>query len=140
MIALTVLVVLVGNAAAFAPPPCGTTIPTAPLQMATWSDSKAVREYQDFLSSGKQEIELTSDSAAVILRPAEGPCQLADGLLRMGMGDDFVLAAGQELPESSPALPIYITLPPTQLKEFLSSLPDSLRTRRDDFVFFSGFD
>ena len=109
--------------------------------MATWSDSRAVREYQDFLASGQQEIQMTPDCASVIVRPADGPCELADALFIMGTGDDVVLTPGQELPETvggSEAYPIYITISPTQLREFLTTLPDSFRARRDDFVFFSG--
>lgn len=111
------------------------------IRMATWSDSRAVREYQDFLASGKQVIEKTSDGASVIVRPVDGPCELADALIKMGMGDDIVVTPGQELSDSvggAETYPIYITIPPTQLKEFLTSIPDSFKARREDFVFFSG--
>jgi hypothetical protein len=114
---------------------------SSPLRMATWSDNRATQEYQDFLASGKQEIEKTPDGAAVIVRAADGPCELADALFSMGMRDDVVLTPGQELPDTvggADTFPIYITIPPTQLKQFLTSLPDSFRAKRDDFVFFAG--
>ncbi|KAL3926788.1 MAG: hypothetical protein SGARI_005496, partial [Bacillariaceae sp.] len=37
------------------------------LHMATWSDSKAVKDYQDFLDSGEQEIILKEDGPSVVL-------------------------------------------------------------------------
>ena len=108
------------------------------LYMATWSDSRAVREYQDFLASGQQEIVMTPDRPSVIVRPAEGSSELAEGLFAMGYGNDVVITPDQELPLSEEPYPIYITIPPMQLKQFLTTLPDSFRERRDDFVFFSG--
>jgi hypothetical protein len=57
---------------------------------ATWSDSRAVKEYQEFLSSGRQEIEKLSDRQSVIVKPAYGDDALANALLQMGMGDDVV--------------------------------------------------
>jgi hypothetical protein len=59
----------------------------------------------------------------------------------MGMGDDIVLTPDQDLPESiggASEYPIYVTLPPTQLEDFLENLSDSYKARVDDFVFFSG--
>lgn len=64
-----------------------------------------------------------------------------DALTEMGMGGDVVLLPGQELPFSlgdRSDYPVYIALPPTRLVEFLSNLPESYRSRQDDFVFFSG--
>lgn len=107
--------------------------------MATWSDSRAVREYQEFLASGQQEIVMTPDGASVIVRPvADEQCELAAALFQIGGGNDVVITPGQDLPASDGSYPIYITIPPTQLQEFLTSLPDSYRERREDFVFFSG--
>lgn len=61
--------------------------------MATWSDSKAVMDYQNFLSSGKQEIELASDCASIIVRSPSSTdgdeySQIAQILYDMGNGDD----------------------------------------------------
>jgi hypothetical protein len=102
----------------------------------------AVQDYQNFLSSGKQEIELTVDCPSVILRPIESSTPLADALVAMGVGgDDMVLTPDQDLPQSLAGrseYPIYITLPPNQLEDFLTNLPASYKDRPDDFVFFSG--
>jgi hypothetical protein len=129
--------------AAFTHSPCwrraaGVSSLLSTLSMATWSDSRAVREYQDFLASGQQEISMTPDRPSVIVRPAEGSSELAEGLFAMGFGNDVVITPEQELPYSEELYPIYITIPPTQLKQFLTTLRDSFRERRDDFVFFSG--
>lgn len=59
----------------------------------------------------------------------------------MGMGDDIVLTPDQDLPDSvagASEYPIYVTLPPTQLEDFLENLSASYKERVDDFVFFSG--
>jgi len=114
------------------------------LNMAVWSDTKAVRDYQEFLQSGKQTVELKEDGPCVIIRPLEGSTELADALQEMGMGDDVVLTPDQELPDTvgrdgeAAEYPIYITIPPSQLQAFLANLPASYQSRTDDFVFFSG--
>jgi hypothetical protein len=59
----------------------------------------------------------------------------------MGMGDDILLTPDQDLPDSvggSSEYPIYVTVPPTQLEDFLDNLSASYKSRVDDFVFFSG--
>lgn len=114
---------------------------------ATWSNGQAVQDYQSFLSSGKQEIELTRDGASVLLVPEPSndgdPLPALPAALReMGMGDDAVILAGEPLPphmgEGRHEYPIYLCLPPTGLSHFLQNLPESYRDRVDDFVFFSG--
>jgi hypothetical protein len=137
------LVLSAGRTAAFAPSQLAAARgqSSSSLSMATWSDSRAVREYQDFLASGQQDIPLTSDCPSVILCPSEGSDELAKALYEMGPGDDIVVMPGQELPASvggSSSFPIYITIPPTQLKQFLTNLPDTFRVKKDDMVFFSG--
>jgi hypothetical protein len=125
------------------PSPCKpshTTATTTQLA-ATWSDMKAVRDYQDFLASGQQKVPLTEDGPSVIMMPFDGPSDLGEVLQTMGMGDDVVLAPGNDLPAQlgdSATYPIYITLPPWQLTEFLTNMPASYMDRADDFVFFSG--
>jgi len=127
-----------------------TTTPTTQLG-ATWSNGQAVQDYQNFLSSGAQEIALTNDGPSVIVRsPRDWSSSttptLADALLYMGMGgsDDVVVEPGQDLPaqigdrDAVSEYPVYITLPPYQLADFLSNLPESYQARTDDFVFFSG--
>lgn len=107
--------------------------------MATWSDSRAVQEYQNFLASGRSEPEKRPDGPSVIVRSANGESEMADALIKMGMGDDCVLVSGQEIPAGGPTeFPIYITLPPSELRDFLMNLPTSFKDRREDFVFLSG--
>ena len=107
---------------------------------ATWSDSKAVKDYQDFLSSGKQEIELTIDVPSVIV--TDGPDnELAQALFAMGGGSDVMCTPDTELPMEmggSAEYPVYITLPPWQIDYFLANLGESYKQRPEDFVFFSG--
>ena len=118
--------------------------PTTRLEMATWSDSKAVKDYQDFLASGRQEIERKADGPSVIIRPfdGQGSTVLADALVAMGMGDDIVVTPDVEnLPESlggNTEYPIYISLPPTQIENFIKDAPWCFKERNEDYVFFSG--
>jgi hypothetical protein len=84
---------------------------------------------------------LTSDVPSVIIKSLSGSSELANGLITMGMGDDIVLTPDQDLPDSvggASEYPIYVTLPPTQLEDFLENLSASYKARVDDFVFFSG--
>jgi len=107
---------------------------------ATWSDSRAVKDYQDFLNSGRQQVERASDQASVIIHDGVNTA-LARCLKEIGMGDDIVLTPDQPLPaeiNGSTEYPIYITIPPYYLKEFLMNLGDSYRERNDNFCFFSG--
>jgi hypothetical protein len=118
-----------------------TRIATTQLQMACWSDSKAVMDYQNFLSSGKQEIERKADGPSVIIVPSGSSNDMAHALLTMGMGDDIVLTKGDLLPAEiggSPEYPIYICLPPTEIEDFLRNLSDNFKQHNEDFVFFSG--
>jgi len=113
------------------------------LGMATWSDSRAVMEYQDFLATGKSEIEKRKDGPCVIVTPEKGENEnaMAKAIFDMGMGDDLIISSGQEVPPrigDHDEYPIYISLSPTKLQSFLKNLPASLRNRRDDFVFISG--
>jgi hypothetical protein len=110
------------------------------LNMATWSDSRAVKEYQEFLASGRQDIEKTPDMPSVIIK-SEGESELADAIVQMGLGGDVVLLPGAEAPPDvagNPSYPIYITVPPQQLREFLKNLPPTFQERTDDFIFVSG--
>ena len=119
------------------------------LNMATWSDSKAVKDYQDFLSSGAQEIELPPDGPSVVLiSPSESSAEsldqlnpMARALLSMGTGEDVVVTPYQELPQQLGGrsdYPIYITLNPTEISPFIQNLDESYKDRAEDFCFFSG--
>lgn len=116
-----------------------TTTCKTQLGMATWSDSKAVMDYQNFLASGKQEIEHKDDGPSIII--SEGPNEMADALLAMGKGDDVVLTRHDNLPSELAGraeYPIYICLPPTELEDFIRNLSDNFKQHNEDFVFFSG--
>jgi len=118
------------------------------LRMATWSDSKAVKEYQDFLDSGEQEIVLKEDTPSVILvSPNEADLEfhelnpLAQALMHMGNGDDIILSPYQPLPEflgDASEYPIYITLPPQEIEPFLDNVDEVYENRQSDFCFFAG--
>jgi hypothetical protein len=111
------------------------------LFMATWSDSKAVKEYQSFLETGKREPDLKRDCPSVILMAPDSSPELAQAMWNMGMGDDVVMAPFDPLPaeiDGNTEYPIYVTLAPYQLADFLSNLPPDYMQRCDDFVFFSG--
>jgi len=119
------------------------------LGMATWSNGQAIREYQEFLATGKQEVEMREDCPSVIVAsPHDTPAQkIVEGILSLGTGDDVVVYPGAELPTTMgegkrtiDSFPIYIALPPYQLEAFLATLPDSWKEKMEDFVFFSGGD
>lgn len=145
---------LVSPAAAFAPHGVARqATATAPsssssLRMATWSDSKAVKEYQEFLESGEQEITLKEDGPSIILvSPNEADLEfnelnpLAQALMHMGNGDDIILSPYQPLPEYLGELseyPIYLTLPPQEIEPFLDNLDEAYQERQMDFCFFAG--
>ena len=66
---------------------------------------------------------------------------LTDAINGLGKGDDVILTPNEPLPQSlggRPSYPIYITLPPYELKEFIENLNDEWKARAEDFVFFSG--
>ena len=110
-------------------------------RFATWSNGQAVQDYQNFLSSGRQQVALTDDGPSVIVQPPLGSSLLGETLAQMGLGDDVVLTPQQELPDQVAGrseYPVYITLPPYQLSDFLANLPESYQARVDDLVFFSG--
>ena len=139
-----------------------TTRTRTTLEMATWSDARAVKEYQDFLNSGRQTIELAHDVPSVIVTRPGGPTEsLAQWLQQSGTGsnhpnkknghhndvvdvvvDNVLISPDQELPSTIGGLteyPIYIVLPAYELNDFLLNLPDSYKgIAQDNFCFFSG--
>lgn len=129
-----------------------TAASTSALKMATWSDSRAVKDYQEFLNSGAREVELKEDGPSIVLiSPSEAGLEfqqlnpIAQALLHMGRGDDIILTPYQELPatlgegdSATSEYPIYITLPPTEILPFIQNLDEAYSQRTDDFVFFSG--
>jgi hypothetical protein len=111
---------------------------------ATWSNGQAIQEYQDFLASGKQEIEKLKDCPSVIVKPLNqaSPANLmVDALMSLGNGDDVVIPPLSPMPQlvdGRESFPIYIAVPPNELDEFIKYLPEDWKPRREDFVFLSG--
>lgn len=105
---------------------------------ATWSDSKAVKDYQDFLSSGRQEVERKKDCPSVIIHDPTWSTEMSEALVAMGDGQDMVLTPNLPLPEADREYPIYIALPPWLIEPFLMNLGDSYKERIEDFCFLSG--
>ena len=153
--ALLFLLALVRPAAAFAPPAVTlrtTSSSSSSSLQAVWSDSKAVKEYQEFLDSGEQEITLKEDCPSVIIvSPNEADLEfdelnpLAQALMRMGSGDDIILSPYQPLPETlgegeyaTSEYPIYLTLPPQEIEPFLDNVDEVYENRQTDFCFFTG--
>lgn len=130
-------------ASQFAPPSCSRSSPSSALGMATWSNGQAIQEYKDFLATGKSELDKEDDGPSVIVQPSNpsSVAPLTDAIVALGNGDDVLLTPSEPLP---PALggrasyPIYITVPPYELKEFIQNLNEEWKSRADDFVFFSG--
>jgi len=113
------------------------------LGMATWSNGQAIQEYKDFLATGKLELEKEDDGPSVIVQSSNPSniIPLTDAINGLGNGDDVILTPNDSLPPSlggKTSYPIYITLPPYDLKEFIQNLNDDWKARAEDFVFFSG--
>ena len=111
------------------------------LQMATWSDSKATKDYQEFLESGKQEPDIKPDVPSVIICPPNNMNMLAEALLSMGEGEDLVLGPDEPLPdemEGNSEYPVYVTLPPYEIESFIQNLSENQKEHNEDFVFFAG--
>ena len=66
---------------------------------------------------------------------------LTDAINALGKGDDVILTPSDARPPSlggRESYPIYITVPPYELKEFIQNLNEEWKSRAGDFVFFSG--
>jgi hypothetical protein len=108
----------------------------------TWSNGQAIKEYQDFLETGNQDVELKRDRPSIIVTPlfAEDS-RLVDAVVALGEGEDALIKPGTPMPEEyagQDSFPIYICVPPSELDEFLNYLPDEWKAKMSDFVFFSG--
>lgn len=118
--------------------------PRSTLRMATWSNGQAIREYQDFLASGRQEVMKESDGPSLIVKSSrDNPPYdaLAYAIRTLGRGDDVIISSTDELPRSvggRDIFPIILVIPPYELNDFIKSLPESWKLRSDDFVFLSG--
>lgn len=108
------------------------------------NSGQAIKEYQDFLSTGKSELEKGEDGPSVIVQSSNpnNVFALTDAIIGLGGGNDLVLNPSDSLPATlgdRSSYPIYIALPPYELKEFLKNLnDDEWKSRAEDFVFFSG--
>ena len=81
------------------------------------------------------------DGPSVIVQSIDNISPLTDAINGLGTGDDIILTPNTKLPKElggRTAYPIYITLPPFQLKDFIQNLDEEWKSRADDFVFFSG--
>mmetsp|Transcript_43220 Transcript_43220/g.91910 ORF Transcript_43220/g.91910 Transcript_43220/m.91910 type:complete len:410 (-) Transcript_43220:197-1426(-) len=119
------------------------TSPRWSLGMATWSNGQAIQEYKDFLATGKSELDKEDDGPSAIVHSSDPShvIPLTDAINALGNGDDVMLTPNETLPRSlggRTSYPIYITLPPYELKEFIANLSDEWKARAEDFVFFSG--
>lgn len=107
---------------------------------ATWSNGQAIKEYQDFLATGKSELEKEDDGPSVIVSSADNS-PLVDAIVALGKGEDIVRSPQDPLPDmmgGRDSYPIYIALPPYELKAFLQNLEGDWKNRTEDFVFISG--
>lgn len=115
---------------------------------ATWSNGQAVREYQDFLASGRQEIPKEADGPSVIVVSSKDDknnpsSPLARALFSLNPQQNDVIVTPQDpLPvamgTNRESYPIYIAVPPQELKDFITQLSDSWKEKREDFIFLSG--
>eukprot|EP00592_Proboscia_alata_P002630 CAMPEP_0194365714 /NCGR_PEP_ID=MMETSP0174-20130528/13758_1 /TAXON_ID=216777 /ORGANISM="Proboscia alata, Strain PI-D3" /LENGTH=406 /DNA_ID=CAMNT_0039140541 /DNA_START=90 /DNA_END=1310 /DNA_ORIENTATION=- len=130
----------------------------------TWSNGQAIKEYHDYLESGKG-MELMEDGASVILTDGTNPV-LVNALTNIAMNskDDVIVTisnvdtmdskgtmAMEAPPESMlimnedtksesmrDSYPIYMAVAPHNLKHVLRTLPQEWIDRSSDFVFISG--
>jgi len=98
-----------------------------------WSDNRATREYQSFLEGTLPPFTLDIPSL-FINSPASTPT-----LLHLQNPDDITVSITDEFPSTisgNDRFPIYVTLPPSELNNFLTTIsltPEQL----EDLVFFS---
>jgi hypothetical protein len=109
----------------------------------TKTPGQAIREYQDFLATGSSELEKEEDGPSVIVQSAnpDNILPLTDAIISLGKGDDIILNPSDPLPATlgdRSSYPIYIAVPPYELKEVLQNLNEEWKSRAEDFVFFSG--
>lgn len=130
---------------AFSSPRLGTatsTSTTIPLS-ATWSNGQAIREYNDFLATGRSTPEEMEDGPSVIItNDPQSP--LVRALFRLGDGDDVILAPGDALPshvgndDSHTSYPIYLCIEPRQLQAAMTEhLFSTWEERQNDLVYVS---
>ena len=92
---------------------------------------------------GKSEPDQASDGPSIVVRPLDSSrvTLLTEAILQLGAGDDHVVTPNESLPAAlggRESYPIYVTLPPYDLQDFLRGLNEEWKARAEDFVFFSG--
>ena len=107
---------------------------------ATWSNGQAIREYQDFLASGKSALDTTEDGASIIITSdPSNPSPLANAIMKMGDGNDILISPTDPIPATlgdRESFPIYLCLPPPELGAAISANLFSLwDEKRDDLVY-----
>jgi len=137
-LAVLLVCVILRSAKSFQLKPTSNIIRT-PLH-ATWSNGQAIKEYQDFLSSGKQELDTTEDGPSIIITSdVNNPNPLANALLKMGDGDDVLLLPTDTIPDvigDRNSFPIYLCLPPNELGPAIRThLFSTWDDKRDDLVY-----
>lgn len=95
------------------------------------------------LHTGKSELTKEDDGPSIIVH-SSNPASitpLTSAIMALGNGDDITMTPYDILPqalEGRTSYPIYITLPPYELKQFIQNLNEDWKARSEDFVFFSG--
>lgn len=95
------------------------------------------------LCPGKSELNKENDGTSIIVQ-SSNPANitpLTAAIYALGNGDDVILTPNEKLPPSlggRVSYPIYITVPPYELKPLIQNLNDEWKARAEDFVFFSG--
>ena len=91
--------------------------------------------------AGNQELQKEEDGPSIIVQSSKFVTPLTDAINSLGTGDDVILPPNAPLPPElggRKSYPIYITIPPFELKEFIQNLNDEWKARAGDFIFFSG--
>jgi hypothetical protein len=118
-----------------------------------WSNSQAVKDYEDFLDNKPSAVTITPDQPSLFLIPdpphlPSAACPFAALLASLPASDDVVASPSSLSPDFlsscalGPSFPIYVCVPPSALPTFLSS-PGFLALRScnspqlEDLVFFS---
>ena len=85
---------------------------------------------------GLSELQKEADGPSIIVQSSNpsNVSPLTDAVNGLGKGDDVIITPNQR----RESYPIYVTLRPYELKEFIQNLSDEWKARAEDFVFFSG--
>ena len=92
---------------------------------------------------GLSELQKEADGPSIIVQSSNpsNVSPLTDAVNGLGKGDDVIITPNQSLPQAlgrRESYPIYVTLRPYELKEFIQNWSDEWKVHAEDFVFFSG--